>query len=570
MLQTTKFPQLLAFPMNILKQTLVFSLIKQDSMKANKSINMKDETINLKSLPLRPPIVAIMGHVDHGKTTLLDSLRNTNVAENEPGLITQHVSSFVVNFEGRDVTFIDTPGHAAFAGIRGRGAKINDITVLVVDTNEGIKPQTQEVIDLILRHKIPTIVALNKIDRVSSNLERTEEQLVDAGIELEKYGGKVMSVPISGLKRVNLDKLVGCILKLANQLELRSMEDFQLKGRILEVNTQQSFGTVATVLVERGLLKVGCILHARHAWCKVKHFQPTEGVDKSLFESGGKPGYPFKVIGWRLAPEPGIIFKQVESERQVKAIIKNEKLYATFSQSQHNTENTENTKSTRKFADDSKTLYLVIRADTAGTLEALLNLLKSGKPRGVNISIVRAGIGNIIQSDLTFAEFISAHVIGYNIELTQEMRTLQANLKVPVFEHNIVYRIIEYVKGELESRLEPDYEERVVGEANVLKLFNIPNKRQASGGVVTMGRIEKSGKYKIFRKNNLVFEGKALTLQHKKTPIKRIDKGSEFGISFEDFNNCFEDDKMYCYQLFPVKKLLVWDINSIPNDMSDN
>ena len=565
-IQTMKFAQLHLCSINIFNRPISYSILKQEKTNIcfKEKITKKSQKIQIHSYPLRPPIVTIMGHVDHGKTTLLDSLRNTNVAENEPGMITQHVSSFVVNFEGRDVTFIDTPGHAAFAGIRGRGAKINDITVLVVDTNEGIKPQTQEVINLILRNEIPTIVALNKIDRIYSKLEETEEQLVDAGIELEKYGGKTMSVPISGLKGLNLDKLVGCILKLANQLELYSMEDLELKGRILEVNTQFSRGTVATVLVERGLLKVGSILQAGQAWCKVKHFQPTEGVDKSIFENGGKPGYPFKVIGWKQSPEPGIIFKQIASEKLAKGNIKKLEFYDNFDQSPRHPGKIDKTKILRKFADDTKTLYLVIRADTAGTLEALLNLLNSGNPKEVNISIIRFGIGNIVQSDLIYADFIGAHVIGFNIELAKELKTLQTNLKVPVFTHNIVYSIIDYVKEELEMKLDPNYEERVVGEASVLKLFAIPTKLQASGCIVTTGRVEKSGKFKIFRKNNLIFEGKARVLQHKRTQIKTIDKGKEFGISFEDFNNCFEDDKIYCYQPFPVKKSLVWDISSTP------
>ena len=573
MIQTTKLCQLHLCILRTYTRPISHSLLnfnEQEKMKTNNH-NFREKTLKkskkskIQSFPLRPPIVAIMGHVDHGKTTLLDSLRNTNVAENEPGMITQHVSSFVINFEGRDVTFIDTPGHAAFAGIRGRGAKINDITVLVVDTNEGIKPQTQEVIDLILRNKIPTIVALNKIDRKSSKLEATEEQLVDAGIELEKYGGKTMSVPISGLKGVNLDKLVCCILKLADELELYSMEDLELKGRILEVNTQFSRGTVATVLVERGLLKLGTILQTGQAWCKVKHFQPAEGVDKFKFENGGKPGYPFKVIGWKQSPEPGAIFKQVESEKEAKANLKKIKLYNRFDQSPRHPEKAKEDKIIRKFADDNKTLYLVVRADTAGSLEALLNLLNGGNPKEVNISITRSGIGNIIQSDLIYADFIGAHVIGFNIELTEELKTLQTNLKVPVLSHNIVYNIVDYVKEELEAKLDPNYEERIVGEASVLKLFTIPNKLQASGCVVTTGRIEKSGKFKIFRKNNLVFEGNVRVLQHKKTPIKKIEKGNEFGISFADFNDCFEDDRIYCYQPFPVKKSLVWDISSTPD-----
>ena len=514
---------------------------------------------------IRPPIVSVMGHVDHGKTTLLDSLRNTSVAENEPGLITQHVSSFVVNFQGRDVTFIDTPGHAAFAGIRGRGAKINDITVLVVDTNEGIKPQTLEVIDLILKYKIPTIVALNKIDRKYSNLEATEEQLIDAGIELDKYGGDTMSVPVSGLKGVNLDKLVSCILKLADKLELHSMEKFPLRGYVLEVNTQVSRGIVATVLVERGLLKIGSLLRSDLSWCKVKYFQSAEGSgDKSKFESGGKPGYPFQVIGWKTPPMPGAVFREIASQKEAKISIKQQQQQQQHTQVDK-TGKEEEDKITRKFADDLKTLYLVIKVDTAGSLEALLSLLTSGRLEEVKIEIARSAVGPIVQSDLIYADKIGAHIIGFNVELGEGLRVLQSNLKVPVFSHNIVYGIVDYVKSELEERLEPSYEERVVGEASVLKLFTIPDKTQASGCIVTMGRIVKNGKFRIFRKNNLVFEGKLKVLQHKKTRISKIEKGNEFGISFEDFDNCLEDDRICCYQDFPVKRSLVWDVNSQPN-----
>ena len=512
---------------------------------------------------IRPPIVSVMGHVDHGKTTLLDSLRNTNVAENEPGLITQHVSSFVVSFQGRDVTFIDTPGHAAFAGIRGRGAKINDITILVVDTSEGIKPQTQEVIDLILKYKIPTIVALNKIDRKSSKLEATEEQLVDAGIELDKYGGDTMSVPISGLKGLNLDVLVRYILKLADELELHSMEELSLRGYVLEVNTQVSRGTVATVLVERGLLKIGSILQSDLSWCKVKYFQPAEGTDMSKFENGGKPGYPFQVVGWKTPPMPGAVFKEISSEKDAKISFKQQQ-----QQTQKQSDKTgkdEEDKITRKFADDLQTLYLVINADTAGSLEALLSLLTSGRLEEVKIEIARSAVGPIVQSDLIYADEIGAHIIGFNIELGEELKVLQKNLKVAVFSHNIVYGIVDYVKRELEEKLEPSYEERIVGEASVLKLFTIPDKTQASGCVVKTGRIVRNGKFRVFRKNNLVFEGKLKVLQHKKTVISKIERGNECGMSFKDFDGCLEDDKICCYQDVPVKKTLVWDVSNEPN-----
>ncbi|KAI6653245.1 hypothetical protein LOD99_3770 [Oopsacas minuta] len=552
MLQTNKLAQF--YQIIIFRRLLSIAKINQEIKKSSK-LNLI-ETHKL----LRPPIVSVMGHVDHGKTTLLDSLRNTNVAENEPGLITQHVSSFVVNFEGRDVTFIDTPGHAAFAGIRGRGAKINDITILVVDTNEGIKPQTQEVIDLILKYEIPTIVALNKIDRKTSKLEATEEELVDAGIELENYGGSVMSVPISGLKRLNLDKLVRCILKLADRLELHSLEDFQLKGRILEVNTQFSRGTVATVLVERGLLKLGSILQSDLTWCKVKQFQATEGFDHSLFVNGGKPGYPFRVIGWKSPPTPGAIFKEISSEKMAKLSIKQLQTLEKTEKSLNVKDSSEKEKITRKFADDSKTLYLVVKADTAGSLEALLNLLTSGKLEEVKIEIVRSEVGAILQSDLIYADSIRAHVIGFNVKLDEDLKVLQKNLKIPVFVHNIVYGIVDYVKNELEDLLEPVYEERIVGEANILKLFKIPNNLQASGGIVISGRIERSGKFRVFRRNDLIFEGKVKVLQHKKTVIQKIEKGNEFGVSFTDFNNCLEDDRIFCYQNFPVRKSLVWDI----------
>ena len=515
---------------------------------------------------IRPPIVSVMGHVDHGKTTLLDSLRNTNVAENEPGLITQHVSSFVVNFQGRDVTFIDTPGHAAFAGIRGRGAKINDITILVVDTNEGIKPQTQEVIDLILKYKIPTIVALNKIDRKSSKLEATEEQLVDAGIELDKYGGDTMSVPISGLKGVNLDKLVRYILQLADKLELHSMEKLPLRGYVLEVNTQVSRGTVATVLVERGLLKIGSVLRSDSSWCKVKYFQPAEGADMSKFGNGGKPGYPFQVIGWKTPPMPGAVFKEISSQKEAKVSIKQQQQQQQ-QQMHRGVDKTgkKEDKITRKFADDLKTLYLVIKADTVGSLEAVLSLLTSGRLEEVKVEIARSSIGPILQSDLIYADKIGAHIIGFNIELGEELKVLQNNLKVAVFSHNVVYGIVDYVKRELEEKLDPSYEERIVGEASVLKLFTIPDKTQASGCVVKTGRIVKNAKFRIFRKNHLVFEGKLKVLQHKKTIINKIEKGNECGISFEDFDNCLEDDRICCYQDFPVRKSLVWDVSSEPN-----
>ena len=520
-------------------------------------IENNNSTPNPENLKIRPPIVSVMGHVDHGKTTLLDSLRDTNVAESEPGLITQHVSSFVVNFKGRDVTFIDTPGHAAFSGIRGIGAKINDITVLVVDTNEGIKPQTQEVIDLILGYQIPTVVALNKIDRKTSDISATEEQLVEAGIELESFYGSTISVPISGLKKLNLDKLVEAILREAEKLELHSLEGYSLNGKVLDVYTKSSIGTVATVIVKRGLLKTGSVIRTKKAWCRVRHFEPAEGVDKSKFVDGGKPGYPFMVTGWRGKPDPDDNFFEVENMKTAKIILARRNKQVSMDEKSIHVDK----KVAQIFGQDPRTLYMIIKTDTAGSLNALVTLLKNAKPKGVKIEIVTWEVGPVLESDMIYADNIGAHVIAFNLDLDEKIKFLEKNLKVPVFCNNVIFRIIEYVKRELEEILEPRIEERIVGEAEILKLFKLPEKLQASGCIVKSGTIEKSGLFRVRRGNEVIFEGHPATLRHKKSHITKVVKGSEFGITFPNFNDCWEEDRVVCYQNFPVKERLVWNLD---------
>ena len=504
-----------------------------------------------------------MGHVDHGKTTLLDSLRNTSVAENEPGLITQHVSSFVVNFQGRDVTFIDTPGHAAFAGIRGRGAKINDITVLVVDCCEGVKPQTKEVISLIKEFGTPCVVALNKIDKDGANIQRTEQELRENGVELIKHNGNTPSVEISALRGDNLERLMQVLLTESGKVNLETDSNGDVFGFVLETSRSPFVGGLATILPLRGSIRVGAIVSSGHTFCKVKAIQlPTGERVREV-----TPGYPCTIAGWRKGlPSPGLKFISaerivdakrmskltdsiwvLEKDRRKRQIMKEKRLSGKSQ--------TADTNSVVEMKGDKSTLCLILKSDTQGSKEALETILTVTSPEQLKIKVFSSYIGDINLTDLRQAKVLRAHILGYNVGLHREVEPLLKQGYVPYFTHKVVYRIIDYVSDELDKMLPPDYIEERIGLAEILSApagldFTVPLVCR-----VVEGKFNEDFSFRILSQNGKVkYDGRS----------KEFEKIGEnmFEMRFPFFTEYELTDRIECYDLILRKKKLFWEVNT--------
>ena len=513
------------------------------------------------SSSIRPPIVSVMGHVDHGKTTLLDSLRNTNVAENEPGLITQHVSSFVVNFQGRDVTFIDTPGHAAFAGIRGRGAKINDITILVVDCCEGVKPQTREVISLINEYGLPCVVALNKIDRDEANIQQTEQELRENGIELTKHNGTIPSVEISALKGENLEKLMQVILTESNKINLETDNSGDAFGFVLETSKSPFVGGLANILPLRGSVRVGAIVSTGRTFCKIKAIQLPNGERVREVT----PGYPCTIAGWRNGlPSPGLKFISVERIRDAKRmskltdniwVLEKDKRKRQILKGKYLKSRSVATESAVEIKGDKNTLCLILKSDTQGSREALEKILTSTSPEQLKIKIFTSYIGDINLTDLRNAKAVKAHILGYNVGLHKEAETLLKQSYAPYFTHNVVYRIIDYVTEQLDKMLPPDYIEKRVGFADILSApsgldYTVPLVCR-----VVEGEFNENFSFRVLSQNGEVkYDGRS----------KEFEKIQEdkFELRFPFFTEYQSTDRIECYDLVLRKKKVFWEVNT--------
>ena len=515
----------------------------------------------------RPPIISVMGHVDHGKTTLLDSLRNTNVAENEPGMITQHVSSFVINFEGRDVTFIDTPGHAAFAGIRGRGAKINDITVLVVDCCEGVQPQTIEVIRLIQNYNLPCVVALNKIDKPEANIAKTEKEIRENGLELTKFNGNIPSVEISALKRYNLDELIRCLLLESDNLSLEADTSGNSFGFVLETSKCRNLGGLATILPLRGTVRVGTIIASGRTFCRIKTIDLPSGVRVREIT----PGYPCTIAGWRKGlPTPGLKFisigRVLDAKRMAKApdklwvLEKNKRKRQKMKQALEGIPVGKNVPEVREIKGDRRTLCLVLKSDTEGSKEAMEKILTSTSPEYLTIQIIKSEIGDINISDVRHAQSLNSHILGFNVGIHRDAKPLLRYNSVPVFTHDVVYRIIEYVSEQLNQMLPPDYLQERVGLAKIISIpptldFRVPLRCK-----VIEGTFNENLRFRVFDENgDTKYDGQPQDFECKE---REIVCNTEFEVRFPYTDVYDVTDKVECYDLILRKRKLFWEINT--------
>ncbi len=505
-----------------------------------------------KDLKPRPPVVTIMGHVDHGKTLLLDAIRKTKVAEGEAGGITQHIGAYQVKHEKGTITFLDTPGHEAFTLMRARGAKATDIVVLVVAADDGVMPQTLEAIDHAKEAKVPIIVALNKIDKPEANLDRVKTQLAERGLSPEAWGGTTIFVEVSAKKRLNLDKLLEMILLQAEVLELKANPDRSPKGVVLEARLDKGRGPVATFLVEKGTLKIGDNIIAGSTYGRVKALQDDLGKPVK----SAPPAMPVEVLGLSDVPQAGDVFYGVEDPKVAREIasrrteaLKDNRLVGAM---KHIT--LDNLFDQIKEG-QIKELKVIVKADVQGSVEALTQSLEKLSTEKVALKVIHSGAGNIVNSDILLASASNAIMVGFNVKADSNAKATAEKEDVDVRVYKIIYDAVEDVRKAMEGLLEPTYRQVSIGRAEVRQLFNTP-KGTIAGSMVTSGKITSKAKVKVLRVEEVVYEGALTSLRRFKDDVKEVNNGFECGIGIEGFEDIQVGDQLEAYVLEAVAQKL--------------
>jgi translation initiation factor IF-2 len=504
----------------------------------------------------RSPVVTVMGHVDHGKTSLLDALRHANVVSGEAGGITQHIGAYQVTSpeSGKKITFIDTPGHAAFTAMRARGAKVTDIVILVVAADDGVMPQTIEAINHAKAAKVPMIVAINKIDKPDAKPERVRTELLQHDVQVESFGGDVVDVEVSAKNKTNLDKLLEMIALQAELLELKTNADRPAEGTVIEAKLDRGRGPVATVLVQRGTLRVGDIIVAGAEMGRVRALINDQG--ETVQEAG--PSVPVEVLGFNGPPEAGDRLAVVENEaraREVTSYRAHQKREKSAASSAGMRGSLEQMMSQLKTT-GRKDFPLVIKADVQGSLEAILGSLEKLGTDEVAARILHAGVGGISESDVTLAEGFSAAIIGFSVRANKEAAALAKRNGIEIRYYNIIYDLVDDVKKAMSGLLAPTLRETMLGNAQILEVFNISKVGKIAGCRVTDGTVERGANVRLIRDNVVVHEGKLSTLKRFKDEVKEVQSGQECGMAFESYQDMRVGDVIECYRVETIQRSL--------------
>ncbi|MEW6641041.1 MAG: translation initiation factor IF-2 [Pseudomonadota bacterium] len=503
----------------------------------------------------RPPVVTVMGHVDHGKTSLLDALRHANVVSGEAGGITQHIGAYqVTSPQGGKITFIDTPGHAAFTAMRARGAKVTDIVVLVVAADDGVMPQTIEAINHAKAAKVPMIIAINKIDKPDAKPERVRTELLQYEVQVESFGGDVVDVEVSAKNKTNLDKLLEMISLQAELLDLKTNPDRPAEGTVIEAKLDRGRGPVATVLVQRGTLRIGDIIVAGAEMGRVRALISDQGT--TLQEAG--PSVPVEVLGFNGPPEAGDRLAVVENEARARQITdyrahqKREKQAARNSGMRGSLEQMMSQLKTA----GRKEFPLIVKADVQGSLEAILGSLEKIGNDEVAARVLHAGVGGISESDVTLAEGFNAAIIGFNVRAHKEAGDAAKRNGIEIRYYNIIYDLVDDVKKAMSGLLAPTLRETMLGNAQVLEVFNISKVGKIAGCRVTDGTVERGANVRLIRDNVVIHEGKLSQLKRFKDDAKEVVAGQECGMSFENYQDMRPGDVIECYRVETIQRSL--------------
>jgi len=503
----------------------------------------------------RSPVVTVMGHVDHGKTSLLDALRHANVVSGEAGGITQHIGAYQVTAPGgQKITFIDTPGHAAFTAMRARGAKVTDIVILVVAADDGVMPQTIEAINHAKAAKVPMIVAINKIDKPEAKPERVRTELLQHEVQVESFGGDVVDVEVSAKNKTNLDKLLEMISLQAELLDLKTNASRPAEGTVIEAKLDRGRGPVATVLVQRGTLRVGDIIVAGAEMGRVRALISDQG--DTIEEAG--PSVPVEVLGFNGPPEAGDRLAVVENEaraRQVTSYRAHQKRENAAASASGMRGSLEQMMSQLKTT-GRKDFPLIVKADVQGSLEAILGSLEKLGTDEVAARILHAGVGGISESDVTLAEGFNAAIIGFSVRANKEAAAAAKRNGIEIRYYNIIYDLVDDVKKAMSGLLAPTLRETMLGNAEILEVFNISKVGKVAGCRVTDGTVERGANVRLIRDNVVVHEGKLSTLKRFKDEVKEVQSGQECGMAFENYGDMRVGDVIECYRVETIQRSL--------------
>jgi translation initiation factor IF-2 len=517
-------------------------------------IGLKGRVDEAETLEARPPVVTIMGHVDHGKTSLLDALRETAVAAGEAGGITQHIGAYqVVAPSGRKITFIDTPGHEAFTQMRARGARVTDIVVLVVAADDGVMPQTVEAINHAKAAAVPLIVAINKIDKPDARPERVRTELLSHGIVTEEHGGDVLSVEVSAIKKTNLDRLEEAILLQAELLELKANPNRDAEGVVLEAKIDRGRGVVATLLVQRGTLHIGDIVVAGAEWGRVRALVDDKG--RNLAKA--TPAMPVEVLGLQNVPVAGDEFVVVENERRAREVTEFRAGRARAQRAaQVGRATVEQMFSTMGSSEQKRELPVVVKADVHGSVEAISAALDKLSTAEVAVRVLHSGVGGITESDVTLAQASKALIVGFNVRASQQARELARRDGVDIRYYAVIYDIVDDARSALEGLLKPTLRERFLGNAQVLQVFEISKVGRVAGCRVTEGTVKRGARVRLIRDNVVIHDGTLKTLKRFKEEVREVKEGFECGMAFENYQDLREGDVLEFYEMEEVARTL--------------
>ena len=503
-----------------------------------------------KDLKERAPIVTIMGHVDHGKTTLLDTIRNSRVTAGEAGGITQHIGAYQVRAKDKKITFLDTPGHAAFTTMRARGAKITDVTILVVAADDGVMPQTIEAINHAKAAEVPIIVAVNKMDKPQANPDRVMNELVEYGLISEEWGGDTIFVPISALKGEGIDELLENILLVTEMQELKANPNRLALGTVIEAKLDKGRGAVATLLVQNGSLNVGDPLVVGNTFGRVRAMIN----DRSKNIQTAKPSTPVEITGLQDVPNAGdrfVVFGDEKTARQIGE--KRQQQYIETTR-QANSAVSLDTLFEQMKQGEMKDLNIIIKADVQGSVEALAMSLAKIDVEGVNVRIIHTGVGAINESDITLAVASNAVVIGFNVRPDNNAKQMAQTEQVDIRLHSIIYKVIEEIEAAMTGLLDPEFVEKVIGLAEVRQVYKVSKIGTIAGAYVTEGKVSRDGKVRVIRDSVVIYEGENDTLRRFKDDVKEVQSGYECGMTVENFNDIKEGDVFEVYIMEEVKK----------------
>ena len=532
-------------------------LIVSDYNKTLKKESTRDE-VNFEELEIvdreedlqeRPPVVTIMGHVDHGKTTLLDTIRKTNVASGEAGGITQAIGAYQIECKNKKITFIDTPGHAAFTEMRARGASITDVVIIIVAADDGVMPQTKEAIDHAKAAGVPIIVAVNKIDKPTANVEKVLTEMSQNGIQPEAWGGDIMFVNISAATGEGIDDLLERILLLSEMAELKANPNRYASGTVIESKIDKNSGVITNILIQNGTLRLGDPIVVGTTSGRVRTLKNDKG--ENLVEA--LPSMPVSITGLSESPSAGDKFMAFESEKKAKAIAEERKVIANEKKNKPKIAVSLDDLFNR-VKDGEKEINIILKADVKGSEEAVKNSLLKLDVEGIKINVIRSGIGNISESDISLAEASDAIIIGFNIRPDHKTSEIAKDKGIDIRLYDIIYKVVEEMEAALKGKLEPVYEEQVLGTAEVRKIFKFSKVGTIAGSYVTSGTVKRSAKARIIRDGVVVNDSTIASLAREKDQVKEVKQGLECGITIENFNDIKEKDVIEAYELVEIKR----------------